>query len=97
MVSPQEQAAWAGVILARALHRIRPGGTRVAFFLRSFSNLYAQAGGSLIHLRYFDLMTPLAQAVAALNEFAPHLVVAPPSLLGFLADEQQAGRLAPAP
>ena len=55
LVSPQEQAAWAGVILARALHRIRPGGTRVAFFLRSFSNLYAQAGGSLIALRYFDL------------------------------------------
>ena len=93
LVSAQEQAAWAGVILARALHRIRRGGTRVAFFLRSFSNLYAQAGRSLIQLRYFDLMTPIDEAITALNTYNPHIVVAPPSLLGFLADGQAAGRL----
>lgn len=97
LVSPQEQAAWAGVVLARALHRIRRDGTRVAFFLRSYSNLYAQAGRSLIHLRYFDLMTPLEEAIAGLNVYRPHLVVAPPSLLGFLADAQAEGRLHIAP
>lgn len=92
LVSPAEQGAWAGLILARALHRLRRG-VRVAFFLRSFSNLYAQANGALVKLRYFDLMTPLPAAVAQLNSFQPHIVVAPPSLLGLLATAQERGDL----
>jgi len=82
-----EQAAWAGTILARTLHAVRPRRLRVAFFLRSNSNLYEQIGGLLIQFRYFDLMLPLSEAVAALNTFQPDIVVGPPSLLGFLAAE----------
>ena len=93
LVSPAEQAAWAGVILARALHRVRAGRTRVAFFLRSHSNLYAEANGALIQLRYFDLMMHLEEAIAALNAYRPHIVVGPPSLLGFLADALADGSL----
>jgi len=89
LVSPQEQAAWAGMILARALHGLKPRRTRVAFFLRSHSNLYAQANGTLLHLHYFDLMAPLAQSIAALNAYQPYIVVGPPSLLGLLADAQE--------
>jgi phenylacetate-CoA ligase len=76
---------WAGTVLARALHRIPPQPLRVAFFLRSNSNLYEQVGGRLIAFRYFDLMLPLAAAVAQLNDFQPDIVVGPPSLLGMLA------------
>ena len=97
LVSPAEQGAWAGLILARALHRLRRGGVRVAFFLRSFSNLYAQANGRLVKLRYFDLMTPLPTAVTQLNDFQPHIVVAPPSLLALLATTQEQGDLRLAP
>ena len=93
LVSPAEQGAWAGMILARALHRLQRGGVRVAFFLRSFSNLYAQANGRLVKLRYFDLMTPIPAAVTQLNEFQPHIVIGPPSLLGLLADAQEHGVL----
>src|SRR5258708_34762772 len=38
-------------------------------------------------------MLPLPEAVSALNDFQPHIIVGPPSLLGFLADERQGGRL----
>jgi phenylacetate-CoA ligase len=93
MVSPQEQAMWAGVILARALHGWQRRRTRVAFFLRSHSNLYAQVNGALLQLRYFDLMAPLDDSIAMLNHYNPHIVVGPPSLLGFLADAQAAGGL----
>jgi putative adenylate-forming enzyme len=93
LVSPQEQAAWAGMILARALHGLPRRKTRVAFFLRSHSNLYAEVNGALLHLRYFDLMSPLAESVATLNQYLPHIVIGPPSLLGFLADAQDAGSL----
>lgn len=97
LVSPREQAAWAGTILARALHTLPRGVLRVAFFLRSNSNLYEQVGSSLIHFRYFDLMLPLADAIAALNDFQPHIIVGPPSLLGFLARARLCGQLRSSP
>ncbi len=93
VASPQEQAAWAGTILARTLHDLRPRRLRVAFFLRSNNNLYEQVAKGLIQFRYFDLMLPLAEAVDRLNRLQPHILIGPPSLLGFLADECEAGRL----
>src|SRR5215471_18637300 len=87
VASKWEQAGWAGTILARTLHCLPSHRLRVAFFLRSNSNLYEQIGGRLIAFRYFDLMLPLAEAVAALNNFRPHIIVGPPSLLGLLAEE----------
>ncbi len=89
-----EQATWAGCILSRTLHNLRPRKLRVAFFLRSNSNLYEKIGGIFIKFRFFDLMLPLEQAVAGLNTFKPHIVVGPPSLLGFLADAHERGALA---
>ncbi|HEX2831510.1 MAG TPA: F390 synthetase-related protein [Thermoanaerobaculia bacterium] len=82
LVDEREQKTWAATILARALHRIRR--TRLAFFLRSNSNLY-QRLGAFLQFRYFDLMTPIDEAVAALNAYQPDLVVGPPSLLALLA------------
>lgn len=93
LASREEQAAWAGTILARTLHAplLRP--LRVAFFLRSNSNLYEQVGSRLIRFRYFDLMLPLDEAVAALNDFQPQIIVGPPSLLGLLASAHTRGNL----
>ena len=88
-----EQTAWAGTILARILHRLPSKRLKVAFFLRSNSNLYEQIGSRLIEFRYFDLMLPLEDANVALNAFQPHIIVGPPSLLGFLAREQKRGYL----
>jgi putative adenylate-forming enzyme len=94
LVSPLEQASWAGVILARALPRFRVTGERIAFFLRSNSNLYEQVGlGRWLQFRYFDLMRPLEDSVNTLNSFQPTILVAPPSMLELLAREQLAGKL----
>jgi phenylacetate-CoA ligase len=93
VVSPAEQAAWAGTILARALPRLRLSACRVALFLRSNSNLYQRTNSRLVRFRYFDLMTPLADAVSALNQFEPNIVLAPPSLLLMLAAERDRGGL----
>ena len=94
LVSPLEQASWAGVILARALPKLRIAGERIAFFLRSNSNLYEQVGrGRWLQFRYFDLMAPLEDSVRALNTFQPSILVAPPSMLELLAREQLSGSL----
>lgn len=87
LVSSAETAAWAGTILARTLPGIPAPGYRVALFLRSNSNLYERLGASRrVIFRWFDLMTAPNTAVNALNDFAPHLLVGPPSLLLMLAD-----------
>jgi len=91
LVSPAEQTRWAGTILARAIPDLRPGH-RIAFFLRANSRLYERTG-SLVRFRFFDLMQPLGDMIAALTAFAPHLIVAPPSLLGLLADARENGSL----
>lgn len=93
MANQWEQSAWAGTIMARVLHHMPTRRLRVAFFLRSNNNLYERIGGTLIQFRYFDLMLPLAEAVASLNTLRPDIVVGPPSLLGFLAQEQERGQL----
>jgi phenylacetate-coenzyme A ligase PaaK-like adenylate-forming protein len=94
LVNRLEQAAWAGVILARTLPKFRLSGERIAFFLRSNSNLYQQVGrGRWLQFRYFDLMAPLEAAVQELNTLQPSILVAPPSMLELLAREFTAGRL----
>ena len=95
LVSADEQTRWAGTILARAIPNLRPGH-RVAFFLRANSRLYERTS-SLVKFRFFDLMQPLEDVVARLNDFRPQLIVGPPSLLGLLADAREGGRLRAAP
>jgi phenylacetate-CoA ligase len=93
LVSPEEQAAWAGFLLARTIPRLRVRGYSVAFFLRSNSNLYETLGSRWLRFRFHDLMTPIEQSIAALNASPPDYVVGPPSLLGLLADAREAGAL----
>ncbi|MBV7329443.1 hypothetical protein KFU94_14570 [Chloroflexi bacterium TSY] len=95
LVSNAERCAWAGTILARTLHHLTLSRSRkrVAFFLRSHSNLYAQTNSLLIELRYFDLMLPLTNAIAALNDYQPHIIVGPPSLLRFLGAARKSDTL----
>jgi putative adenylate-forming enzyme len=95
LVSPDEQARWAGTILARAIPDLRPR-YRVAFFLRANSRLYEQTS-AVVQFRFFDLMQPLEQSISALNALCPQLIVGPPSLLGLLADARRRGALRVAP
>ena len=85
LVSALESAAWAGVILARALHRplldLLLHGERIAFFLRANSNLYERVSNGRVRFSYFDLMTPPLEAVNRLEVLQPTVLVAPPSLL----------------
>jgi putative adenylate-forming enzyme len=93
LVGPEEQAAWAGHLLARIEPRFQVGGYRVAFFLRSNSNLYQSLRSRWVDFRYFDLTVPVGEAVATLNAQKPHLLAGPPSLLSMLAESAQRGDL----
>jgi len=76
---------WAGAMLAKVL----PGSIfekhRIALFLRANSNLYTTVQSGWIRFEYFDLLDPIEHHLECLNEFQPTILVAPPSMLRFLA------------
>lgn len=97
LITEQEIAMWAGVILARALHGLPQRQQRVAFFLRAFSQLYSGVNSPFLQLRYFALTQSTNEVVAILNRDQPQIIVGPGSLLAELAAERNRGALTVAP
>lgn len=104
LVDADERSTWAGILLARALDRplltrlaTRIAPLRVAFFLRANSSLYTTIASGRIDFRFFDLQPGVHVHTEALAKFAPDVLVAPASVLAWLALESLAGRLPMAP
>jgi putative adenylate-forming enzyme len=92
-VSAQEQAQWAGVMLAKALPDGLFAGERVALFLRANSNLYTAVRNRWLTFAFFDLFQPFDRHLAALADYRPSIIVAPAQVLRQLALAVLAGRL----
>lgn len=92
-VSAQEQARWAGVMLAKALPDGLFAGERVALFLRANSNLYTAVRNRWLTFAFFDLFQPFDQHLIALADYRPTIIVAPAQVLRQLALAVLAGRL----
>ncbi|MDR2207756.1 MAG: CoF synthetase [Azoarcus sp.] len=86
VVSPAEQARWAGVMLARMLPQGLFAGERIALFLRANSNLYTTVRNPWLSFEFFDLMEPLAQHFERLERYAPTIIVGPAQVLRALAE-----------
>jgi putative adenylate-forming enzyme len=85
LISPQEQAQWAGTIMAKVLPGSLLQSEQIAFFLRANSNLYESVQRGRLKFTYYDLLVPLDQHIEKLNSTQPTLLIAPPSLLSMLA------------
>jgi len=93
LVSAEERHAWTGTVLAKVLPGELWERQRIAFFLRANSNLYGSVQRRRLQFRFFDLLDPLESHLKRLNEYQPTLVVAPPSMLRFLAESIREGDL----
>ncbi|CAI6082760.1 F390 synthetase-related protein [Cohnella sp. JJ-181] len=93
LVSPAEQAAWAGTMLGKMLPVSLLSRIRIAFFLRANSNLYESVGGRRLSFGFYDLLDPLDAHIRRLQAERPDLIAAPPSMLRALADASLSGRL----
>jgi putative adenylate-forming enzyme len=100
LASSGERATWAGILLGRTLDRTllkdiltRRAPVRVAFFLRANSSLYTTLKSRRIDFRFFDLQQGAHVHAEALTLFAPDVLVAPASVLAWLAAESLAGRV----
>lgn len=98
LVDDEESAGFAGFVLARLLDGMSLFKRhRVAFFLRSNSNLYEATKSPWIDFRYFDLTLTRAQIVERLQELQPDILVGPPALLEIVCELQSSGELRIAP
>jgi putative adenylate-forming enzyme len=93
VVSPQEQARWAGVLLAKLLPRGLFHGERVALFLRANNNLYESVRNPWLSFEFFDLFEPFEAHFDRLNRYDPTIVVGPAQVLRSLALARTAGNL----
>lgn len=100
LVSPEERARWAGIMMARVLpdallRRLLSGArpVKVAFFLRANSNLYTTLKSRRVDFRFHDLLQGVDCHLPALIEQQPDLLVAPASILGRLAAQALNGEL----
>lgn len=101
LVSGEERARWAGLVLARlldppVLRRLldpRRPPLALSFFLRASSNLYTTVASRRLRFAFHDLVDGLDRHVAALNAAPPDVLVAPATVLRRLADEVTAGAL----
>jgi len=95
VVSTREREAWAGTVLARALPRGRMLGHRIALFLRADNTLYESVASKAVSFEYFDVFDDLQTNLARLADFAPTILVAPPSVLLQIAQRSTALGIAP--
>jgi putative adenylate-forming enzyme len=86
-ISDHERYAWAGAVLAKFLPPGKLSGHRIAFFLRANNNLYQTIDSKNITFRYFDVYESMQKHISALAEYQPTVLIAPPSVLGIIADE----------
>ncbi|MDO4689757.1 MAG: CoF synthetase [Fusobacterium sp.] len=92
ITTEEEQAIWAGTILAKML----PKGFqkhRLAFFLRANNNLYSSVNSSFIKLEYFDTFLNPSGHIEKLNNYAPTILIAPSSILIILGKFKEEGLL----
>lgn len=84
IASKNEEAMWAGSILAKCLPKSILSNYKIAFFLRANSNLYESVKSRNIQFEFFDLLKPVEEHVETLNEFKPSVLIAPASMLVLL-------------
>jgi len=93
LVGRADRCRWAGQMLARMLStgsllqiwNFFAPPLRIAFFLRASSNLYATLSSLRVKFEFFDLTRPLDELVGRLNDYRPHVLVAPATVLAELA------------
>jgi putative adenylate-forming enzyme len=85
MANEKERAKWVAAILDRVIG-FQLKKRKVAFFLRSNSELYESVNSSILDFKFFDLIKPEKENLALLAQYQPNILVAQPSVLKGIAD-----------
>lgn len=87
LVSDQETIQWSAAMMKKAIDRRKFRGETIviAFFMRANNNLYETINQGKIRLHFFDLMNPIDENLARLDQLKPNVIVAQPSMLRLIA------------
>ena len=88
IVSKSEQDRWSGYMMARGLGGSIFSKHKIGLFLRANSNTYENVGSRNIKFHFFDLMKPMDELVEKLVSTDLDILIAPPSVLRYLADNE---------
>lgn len=97
VVSPQEQAVWAGTMLAKMLPDGLFAGERVALFLRANNNLYESVNSRWLSFRFYDLLGDFEDNLNALVAYQPSIIVAPAQVMAEIARRKMKGECSLSP
>jgi putative adenylate-forming enzyme len=89
LVSENERAHWVALVMTRVIKPKLFKKQKVAFFLRSNSNLYSSISSSFFEFKYFDIFKPLSELFIELNNYQPNILASQPSILIDIALAQQ--------
>ncbi|MEY3499533.1 MAG: hypothetical protein RL308_1202 [Bacteroidota bacterium] len=81
LVSENERAHWVALVMTRVIKPKLFKKQKVAFFLRSNSNLYSSISSSFFEFKYFDIFKPLSELLIELNSYQPNILASQPSIL----------------
>ncbi|MDF7626788.1 CoF synthetase [Lactobacillaceae bacterium L1_55_11] len=81
VTTQREQSLWAGAVLGKLLPGLPKGHQKIAFFMRANNNLYESTSSAKLTFKFFDLMAPMAENLAALRDFEATVLVGPPAML----------------
>lgn len=96
IITEAERYRWLGTILAKGLPDVWRRRHRVAVILPQSSALYRAGNQSRwLKLAFFDLRQGPASWEDALADFDPTVIIAPPKILRWLAENADLGRLRP--
>jgi putative adenylate-forming enzyme len=88
LISENERAQWAALVMSRVIKPKPFFKQRVAFFLRANSSLYSSIDSRLFEFKYFDIFIPIADLLNDLNQYKPHILASQPSVLIDIARAQ---------
>lgn len=94
LVTLKERAEWVAYVLYKILSPLQFRKRKIAFFLRANSNLYNSMQSLLFHFQFFDLKESPEHNLHKLDDYQPHILVAPASVLRDIAQAQQEKRVA---
>jgi putative adenylate-forming enzyme len=86
ITNDKERALWAGTILAKTLPYSILKKTSIGLFLRANNKLYETINSKHISFSFFDLQKPFDELLTQLNNIKPKILVAPPSALRMIAE-----------
>lgn len=84
LASESDRATWVATVLKKIVG-LTWRKRKLAFFLRANSSLYQSVNSRILEFRYFDLSRPMDQLLTELASYQPSIIVAPATVLEYIA------------